>query len=288
MDLKIEKRIKEDLHKLKIFKNSYSWIATGKKDNVSEEVKEVKIVSNVPVVSTDEPDNLDVFVVTDFGVTSLEKELILSPVSSDSENYFSENSKNDFFTSSFNDENKCRFINNVLSDKSLTGVQKGILLESETYKELNQKNYTYNEIALIKAILYNTFSAQEKFAIKLDVLKLFYLKVGRYEDTSSSNVHLWEDKFETMYTSFSIVQKYKDLYKKTYHANKGTGNKETTDIEKKEENTKKTIDAKPKRKENMYIGYPIVIIDLVSKGKSKNVSKKNKKKIKKVKIMKQT
>ena len=44
---------------------------------------------------------------------------------------------------------------------------------------------------------------------------------------------------------------------------------------------KKKIDPKPKRKENMYIGYPIVIQDLVSKGKRKNVSKKNKKKNKK-------
>ena len=72
-------------------------------------------------------------------------------------------------------------------------------------------------------------------------MKLFYLKVGRYGDTSSSNVHLWEDKFETMYTSFSIVQKYKEFYKKAYHANKGTGIKETTDLKKEEENTKKKL-----------------------------------------------
>ena len=60
----------------------------------------------------------------------------------------------------------------MLSDKSLTGVQKGILLESETYKKLNQKKYKYREIELIKAILNKTFSAEESFAIKLDVLNV--------------------------------------------------------------------------------------------------------------------
>ena len=223
-DKKIEKRIKSELHKIKILKNSYNWIATGSKDNKSDESDDVKLEKNVPVVSTDEPENLDVFVVTDYGVSSVQEELLLSPVSSGSENLISNEVKFDFFKSATVDERKCTFINNVLSDQNLTDVQKGILLESDTYNNLDHKNYKNKEITLIKAILNKTFSSEEAFAIKQDDLKLYYLKVGKYENTASMSITESDDKFETMYNSFSIVQKYKELYKKIYHANKRKGN----------------------------------------------------------------